>query len=67
MHEKTCHMQRSFVCNLRRVDDEKNLLLVYPNTQKIKEHFYKLMPTTNMIALPKFVACYQGDRDLPFV
>jgi len=56
-------------CNLGKVKDEEHLLLIYPNTQKIKERFCstlplthtstlaELMQTTNMVALAKFVAC----------
>jgi len=58
-------------CNLGHVEDEEHLLLVCPNTQKVREYFYsalplthtstfaKLIQTTNMVALAKFVACYQ--------
>jgi hypothetical protein len=57
--------------DLGKVEDEEHLLLVYPNTQKVREHFcstlplthtstfVELMQTTNMVALAKFVACYQ--------
>jgi hypothetical protein len=59
---------------LGKVEDEKHLLLVCPNTQKIREHFYlalplthistlvELMQTTNTVALAKFVACYQHEK-----
>ncbi len=55
--------------DLGKVKDEEHLLLVYPNTQKVREHFcsalpfthtstlVELMQTTNMVALAKFVAC----------
>jgi hypothetical protein len=55
--------------NLGKVEDEKHLFLVCPNTQKVREHFcsalplthtstlVELMQTTNMVALAKFVAC----------
>jgi hypothetical protein len=58
-------------CNLAKVEDEEHLLLVYPNTQKVKELFclglplthmstlVGLMQTTNMVALAKFVVCYE--------
>jgi hypothetical protein len=58
-------------CNLGKVEDEEHLLLVYPNTQKVREHFcstlplthtstlVELMQTTNTVALAKFVACCQ--------
>jgi hypothetical protein len=57
--------------NLGKVEDEEHLLLVYPNTQKFREHFCSALPlthtstlvdfmqTTNMVALAKFVAYYQ--------
>ncbi len=58
-------------CNLGKVEDEKHLLLVCPNIKKVREHFClalpfthistlaKIMQTTNIIALAKFVACCQ--------
>ncbi len=58
-------------CDLGKVEDEEHLLLVCPNTQKVREHFClalpfthtgtlaKLMQTTNTVALAKFVACCQ--------
>jgi hypothetical protein len=57
--------------NLRKVEDEDHLLFVCPNTHKVGERFcsalplthmstlVELMRTTNMVALAKFVACYQ--------
>jgi hypothetical protein len=54
--------------DLGKVEDEKHLLLVCPNTQKVRECFCstlplthmstlaKLMQTTNTVALAKFVA-----------
>jgi len=57
-------------CDLGKVEDEKHLLLVYPNTHKVRECFCSSMPlthtrtlvelmqTTNMVPLAKFVACY---------
>jgi hypothetical protein len=56
-------------CNLGKVEDEEQLLLVCPSTQKVRERFYstlplthistfaKLMQTTNTVALAKFVTC----------
>jgi hypothetical protein len=56
-------------CDLGKVEDEKHLFLVCPNTQKSREHFClalplthistlaELMQTTNTVA--KFVACCQ--------
>ncbi len=56
--------------NLGKVEHEEHLLMVYPNTQKIKECFCSALPlthtstlvelvqTTNTVALAKFVACY---------
>ncbi len=52
-------------------EDEEHLLLVYPNTQKVRERFCLALPlthtstlagfmqTTNTVALAKFVACCQ--------
>jgi hypothetical protein len=63
-------------CDLGKVEDEKHLLLVYPNTQKIREHFCSALPlthtnilvgfmqTTYTIALAKFVACCQYQRTI---
>ncbi len=63
-------------CNLWKVEDEEHLLFVYPNTQKVREHFClalplahtntltKLMQTVNMVALAKFVACCQYQRTI---
>jgi hypothetical protein len=59
---------------LGKVEDEEHLLLVCPNTQKIRERFglalplthtntlVEFMQTTNTVALAKFVACYQYQR-----
>jgi hypothetical protein len=56
-------------CDLGKVEDEEHLLLAYPNTQKVKEHFCLTLPLThtntlvdfmqirNTVALAKFVAC----------
>jgi hypothetical protein len=56
-------------CDLGKVEDEEHLLLIYPNTQKVKERFcstlplthmstlVELMQTTHTVALAKFVAC----------
>jgi hypothetical protein len=63
-------------CNLRKVEDEEHLFLVYPNTKKVREHFYlalplthtstliELMQTMNTVALAKFVACCQYKRTI---
>jgi hypothetical protein len=63
-------------CDLGKIEDEKHLLLVYPNTQKVREHFCSalslthmsilagLMQITNTIALTKFMACYQYQRTI---
>ncbi len=60
--------------DLGKVEDEEHLFLVYPSTQKAREHFcltlpfthistfVGLMQTTNTVALAKFVACYQYQR-----
>jgi hypothetical protein len=62
--ERLCHGY-----DLGKVEDEEHLLLVYPNTQKVRERFcstlpfthistlVELMQTTNIVALAKFVAC----------
>jgi hypothetical protein len=62
--------------NLGKVEDEKHLLLICPNTQKVRERFCsvlplihtntlaKLMQITNMVALAKFVACCQYQDNL---
>jgi hypothetical protein len=34
-------------CDLGKVEDEKHLFLVYPNTQKIKERFYSTLLVTH--------------------
>jgi hypothetical protein len=34
-------------CNLGKVEDEKHLLLVSPNTQKVKERFFSALPFTH--------------------
>jgi hypothetical protein len=58
-------------CDLGKVEDEEHLLLICPNTQKVRECFCstlplthtstlaELMQTTNTVALAKFVACCQ--------
>jgi hypothetical protein len=63
-------------CDLAKVEDEKHLFLVCPNTQKVREHFclalplthtnilIELMQTTNTITLAKFVACYQYQKTI---
>jgi hypothetical protein len=63
-------------CDLGKVEDEEHLLLIYPNTQKVRERFclalpfthistfVELMQTTNMVALAKFVACCQYQRTI---
>ncbi len=64
--------------NLGKVEDEEYLLLVYPNTQKVRECFcstlpfthtntlVELMQTMNTIAMAKFVACYQDQKTICF-
>jgi len=56
-------------CNLGKVEVEEHLLLICPNTQKIRERFCstlplphtstlaELMQTTNTVARAEFVAC----------
>jgi hypothetical protein len=63
-------------CDLGKVEDEKHLLLVCPNTQKVRECFcltmplthtstlVELMQTTNIVALAKFMACCQYQRTI---
>jgi hypothetical protein len=63
-------------CDLGKVKDEEHLLLVYPNTQKVRERFrstlplnrinalVELMQITNTVALAKFVACCQYQRTI---
>jgi hypothetical protein len=60
--------------NLGKVEDEEHLLLVYPNTQKVRERFCSALPFTHMstfvelmqitkkVTLAKFMACYQYQR-----
>ncbi len=83
MREKACYKSKGFCegYDLRKVKDEKHLLLVCPNTEKVRECFCsalplihistlaELMQTTNMIALTKF-ANTRGQfvlHDLPLV
>jgi hypothetical protein len=63
-------------CDLGKVEDEEHLLLICPNTQKVREHFCltlplthtstlaKFMQTTNTVTLAKFVACCQYQRTI---
>jgi len=63
-------------CDLGKVEDEEHLLLICPNTQKVRERFCstlplthtstlaELMQTTNTVALAKFVACCQYQRTI---
>jgi len=63
-------------CDLGKVKDEEHLLLICPNTQKVRERFClivplthistlaELMKTTNTVALAKFVACCQYQRTI---
>jgi hypothetical protein len=56
---------------LGEVEDEEHLLLVCPNTKKVRERFCSALPFThtstlvelmqimNTVALAKFMACYQ--------
>ncbi len=62
-------------CDLRKVENVFHLLLVYSNTQKVKERFClalslthistlaELMQIANTVVLTKFVACYQYKRN----
>jgi len=59
-----------------KVEDEEHLLLVRPNTQKVRERFCSALPLThtsilvglmqitNIITLAKFVACCQYQRTI---
>jgi hypothetical protein len=38
-------------CDLGKVEDEEHLLLVYPNTQKVREHFCSALPFTHTSTL----------------
>jgi len=63
-------------CDLGKVEDEEHLLLICPNTQKVREQFCstlphthtsilaELMQTTNTVALAKFVACCQYQKTI---
>ncbi len=63
-------------CDLGKVEDEKHLLLICPNTQKVRECFcstlplthtstlVELMQSTNRVTLAKFVACCQYQRTI---
>jgi hypothetical protein len=61
-------------CDLEKVEDEKHLLLVCPNTQKVRERFCSARPFihTNILVelmhtmntLVKFVACFQYKRTI---
>jgi hypothetical protein len=71
---RACHDRLCRGYDLGKIEDEKHLLLVCPNTQKVREHFCstlpfihistfaELMQTTNTVALAKFVACCQYQR-----
>ncbi len=64
--------------DLGKVEDEKHLLLLCPNTQKVRECFcltlpfthtstlVELMQTTNIVTMAKFVACYQYQKTICF-
>jgi len=57
-------------------EDEEHLLLICPNTQKVREHFCSTLPLThtstfaelmqimNTVALAKFVACCQYQKTI---
>ncbi len=63
-------------CDLGKVEDEEHLLLIYPNTQKVRERFcstlplihtstlVELMQTMNTVTLAKFVACSVPEDNL---
>jgi hypothetical protein len=41
--------------NLGKVEDEKHVLLVCPNTQKVREHFCSAVPLTHTSILVKLM------------
>jgi hypothetical protein len=41
--------------DLGKVEDEEHLLLVCPNTQKVKEHFCLALPFTHTSTLAEFM------------
>jgi hypothetical protein len=63
-------------CDLEEVKDEKHLLLICSNTQKVRKRFCltlplthtstlaEIMQTTDTVALAKFVACCQYQRTI---
>ncbi len=63
-------------CDLGKVEDEEHLLLICPNTHKIRERFCsalplthtttltELMQTTNTVALAKFMAYCQYQKTI---
>jgi hypothetical protein len=65
-------------CDLGKVENEKYLLLVYPNTQKVRKRFclalpfthtstlIRLMQTMNTVTLTKFVAWCQYQKTIYF-
>jgi hypothetical protein len=69
-------MTFSFFFILTLLKGEEHLLLVCPNTQKVRERFCSTLPLThtstlfelmqimNMIVLAKFVACCQYQRTI---
>jgi hypothetical protein len=42
-------------CDLGKVEDEEHMLLVYPNTQKVKERFCSALPLTHTSSLAKLM------------
>jgi hypothetical protein len=42
-------------CDLRKVEDEEHLLLIYPNTQKVTEHFCSTLPLTHTSTLAELM------------
>jgi hypothetical protein len=41
--------------DLGKVEDEEHLFLVYPNTQKVREHFCLALPLTHTSTLAEFM------------
>jgi len=42
-------------CDLGKVEDEEHLLLVYPNTEKVRERFCLALPFTHISIFVEFM------------
>jgi len=74
--KNTCFLSVQTHRKLGKVKDEEHLLLVCPNTQKVKERFCSTLPltymsafvefmqATNTVILAKFVACCQYQKTI---